>query len=349
MRLSVIIPVYNSEKHLSRCLDSLLDQGLQQHDFEILIVNDGSTDGSRRIAEHYAQENACVTIINKKNGGAGSARNLGMDYAKGDYVYFIDSDDYLMPNCLDILLERSDLYDLDILTFLTKSVHSSDDSVTESHNFNFSFGDALCSPILTGEAYVANVNYKNEVWWYLINREFLKKSEIRFLEGRWLEDVIVSINLILKSNRIAHLRLDAHRQVITDGSAMTNRESEHYLEIIRDIQYAALNFDPIIKSLERKQANPDCIMRVKTRQQSLVFFSMIRMLKSKMSFEEVKIRMNEMKRINAYPLDSFLGKDYSGIVYQILTRLFKTENRYYFLFRMINPVFRLQHKVMKAI
>lgn len=347
MKLSIIIPVYNVEKYVAKCLDSLLDQGLDHKLYEIIIINDGSTDTSSNIAQNYAKIHDHITVIDKKNGGAGSARNRGMDSAKGKYIYFIDPDDFLISNCLTELVETCEHHDLDILTFMSKSYSaksSKDKSLLERKDFKGSFGDNLFSPIVNGIEYITNVNYRNEVWWFLINREFLKNSGMRFAEGRYLEDAAFSIELILKSKKIAHLQLDAHRYRVTPGSAMNNLEPNHYLKIIRDIQKAVLDYNPIIAKLESDRAHPDCIVRVKARQQSLVFFSMTRMLKSTMSFEEVKLRMKKMISINAYPLDAFLGKDFNDVAYHILMQFYKTEGRFYFLFRFVNPFFKLRYK-----
>lgn len=346
MKLSIIIPVYNVEKYVGKCLDTVLDQNLDVEDYEVIIVNDGSTDDSLKIVQSYADINHHFKIIDKENGGAGSARNRGMDSAKGKYVYFIDPDDYLISNCLSKLIETSEEHNLDILTFLSKSYCDTSlkgKSLFEKKDFSGSFGDNMISPIVNGEKYVANVKYRSEVWWFLINREFLNTTGLRFVEGRYLEDVAFSIALILEAKRMAHLQLDGHRYRVTPGSAMNNIEPNHYLKIIRDIQNAALAFNPIIKTLETKKANPDCIARVKARQQSLVFFAMIRMFKSTMSFEEVKLRMSQMIGINAYPLNFFLGKDYNGLKYEILVKLLNTERRFYFFFRLLNPFFKLKY------
>lgn len=351
MKLSIIIPVYNSEKHIVQCLNSVLNQGLDKRDYEVIIVNDGSTDNSLEIAQSFAFKNHHIKVIDKDNGGAGSARNLGMDCAEGNYIYFIDSDDYLMENSLNKVLKICEDQKLDILTFLSKpfSASSKGELILKKNNFDVSFGDNILSPVVTGLDYVANVNYRSEVWWFMVNREFLKNSEIRFVEGRYLEDVVFSIDLILKAKQMAHLKLDAHRYRIAPGTAMTSQESSHYLRIIRDLQNAATKFDPIIKELENKNAIPECVTRVKARQQSFVFFSMMRMLKSTMSFEEVKKRMREMAHINAFPLDSFLGEDYNGLHYQILVSLFKTKRRFYFLFQLLNPIIKLRYKFINPI
>lgn len=347
MRLSIVIPVYNVEKYLRNCLDSVLDQDLQPIDYEIIIVNDGSTDGSLQIAQDYAKLNPHIKVIDKKNGGVASARNCGMDAAIGKFIYFIDSDDYLESNCLKKLVDTCEDERLDILTFLSSSFTDSSSALrllmTEK-DFSNSFGNQMLSPIVAGDEYVANVNYKSEIWWFLMDREFLKNTGIRFLEGRWLEDVIFSIQIILKAKRIAHLQLDVHRYRIAPGTAMTSKEPSHYLKIIRDLQNAAGFFVPVISDLEKRNVNPECIRRIKARQQSSVFFSMIRMLKSTMTFDEVKLRMDEMSKIKAFPLNSFLGKDYKGITYHILVKLFNSKRRFYFFFRLLNPLLKQRYK-----
>jgi len=347
MRLSIIIPFYNVEKYIAECLDSVLDQGLHTKDYEIILVSNQSTDDSFKIAQSYAQLNDHIKVMEKESGGIGSARHFGMDVAKGEYIYFLDSDDYLLSNSLKKLVDACDHNKLDILTFRSSSfsdLSSNDDSISNKKKFSVSSEGNTVSQIVTGEEYVANVKYRSEVWSYITNREFLKKSGIRFVEERYLEDVVFSINLFLRAERMAHLGLDAHRYRVRPGSAMTTKMPSHYLKIIRDLQYAVLDFEPIIETLENKSAHPDCITRVKDRQRSLLFFSMIRMLNSTMKFDEVKSRMNEMMNTKAYPLDSSSGKDYNSITYQILFSLFRTKRRFYLFFRLVNPILKLRNR-----
>ncbi|MGC1631753.1 MAG: glycosyltransferase, partial [Gelidibacter sp.] len=335
MRLSIIIPVYNIEKYVSQCLDSVLDQDIDANDYEIIIVNDGSTDGSLRVIQNYAKTHDHIKVIDKKNGGVGSARNWGMDAAQGKYIYFLDPDDYLISNSLKVLVDTSEGHNLDILTFL--SDFFSDSSLknpTTANNLPLDTSvEHAISPVTTGEDYLENEYYRVEVWWFIINREFLKNSEIRFIEGRWMEDAIFSLELFLKAERMAHVKLDVHRHRKTSGTAMTKKEPTHYLKVIRDIQNVAITYDSVIKMLENKNTNPGSLARIKAKQESFVFFSMMRMLQSTMSFEEVKRRMSDMSRINAYPINSFLGKDYNRIDYKILVPLFNKKRRFYFFFK----------------
>jgi glycosyltransferase involved in cell wall biosynthesis len=345
MWLSIIIPVYNVEKYISKCLTSAINQGIDPNDYEIIIVNDGSTDGSYKIAEHFATLYTHVKLIDKENGGVSSARNVGLNLAAGKYVYFLDSDDFLISNSFKKIIETCESHNLDVLTFESSSFSSAastDNSISTNTNFDTSSNQEKLSDVTTGEVYVANMNYGGEVWLYVINHKFLKTSGIKFVEGKLLEDAIFTISVFLVAKRMAHLKLDAHRYRVAAGSAMTNKESSHYLQIIRDLLGAAIAFDPIIKKLKSEKANPGCIERLKARQQSFVFFSMIRMLKSTMTLNEVKQRINEVIVADAYPLDAFLGKDYNGIKYQLLVRLFNTERRFYFFFQLVNPVLKLK-------
>lgn len=103
-RLSIIVPVYNAEDYLDRCLISILEQGFTS--YEVILVDDGSTDASPLICDRYSATDPRFRTIHKKNGGVSSARNAGLDLAKGEYVMFVDSDDALLPDALDVLFEH---------------------------------------------------------------------------------------------------------------------------------------------------------------------------------------------------------------------------------------------------
>ena len=113
--VSVIVPIYNVAPWLEDCLTSLEKQTLKN--IEVILVNDGSTDGSREIAARYAQRNGNFTLIDRENGGLSAARNTGLDRARGEYVYFLDSDDYLVENALEILYTKASQENLDVLIF----------------------------------------------------------------------------------------------------------------------------------------------------------------------------------------------------------------------------------------
>lgn len=104
-RISIIVPVYNTEQYLPRCIDSILSQSFT--DFELLLIDDGSSDGSGQICDAYAEKDNRIRVFHKENGGVSSARNLGLDNAVGEWIYFVDSDDELLPDGLQVLFDNT--------------------------------------------------------------------------------------------------------------------------------------------------------------------------------------------------------------------------------------------------
>ena len=120
--ISIIIPIYNSEKYIVKCLDSILTQDCQ--DFELLLINDGGTDNSVNIINSYKDKR--IRIYNQENKGAGSARNLGLKYAIGKYIFFIDSDDFILQNYLSVMLKFMKEYDADIVACQYKNKNTTE-------------------------------------------------------------------------------------------------------------------------------------------------------------------------------------------------------------------------------
>ena len=138
MKLSIIVPVYNVARYLRKCVDSLLAQDLPASDYEIILVDDGSTDGSAAICDEYASrssvhplahssiEGPLIRVIHQPNAGVGAARNAGLKVAKGEYVCFVDSDDYWEPNVLGALMAQIERDNLDVLRFDYRNVRIAD-------------------------------------------------------------------------------------------------------------------------------------------------------------------------------------------------------------------------------
>ncbi|CAM4382369.1 glycosyltransferase [Zobellia nedashkovskayae] len=330
MKLSIIIPCYNMELYLQECVDSLLNQKLNPDEYEIIIVNDESKDNTLKIALDYSKQNDHIKVIDKKNAGVGAARNSGYDLAQGDYVYFLDPDDYLAENTLPVLLKLAIDNDLDILTFKTKSV------VEKKYPVSDNLGDQLATlTIEDGISYVAHRKHQNEIWWYLIKRDFIKNTGIRFIEGKWMEDAILTAELFCQAKRMAHINLDTHRYRILPTSAMRNKSPEHYNKVIYDNANAAHAFDKLILTIPSNHPNAEaCIKRLKTRQQSFVFFLMVRLMKSDISVSEIPAMLSDFEKIDAYPLKKFIGEDYHGIGYSCLVFVFNRKP-------LINPFIKM--------
>ncbi|WP_224490192.1 glycosyltransferase [Robertkochia flava] len=342
MKLSIILPTYNQEKLLGRCLDSLLNQQLDSREYEIIIVNDESKDNTLEVARSYESRYPNVKVIDRKNGGAGAARNTGMDAAEGDYLHFVDPDDYVTEDCYRHLIALTDTLHPEILCFEHKKTKEGND-VIPLNPYQLSLKDYQ---IFSGPEYIATHKYHNEVWWYLIRKDFILSKGIRFIEGKWMEDVILTPTLFLQVEKLVKTNLDVYRHVIMPNSAMTRKEPSHYNKLIKDIEDATYVFNDLINSIPEDNATSiACRKRIKTKQQSLVFFMLVRLMKSNLPINTISPKLNGFKNIKAYPLDQFVGEDYQGAGYSILTLIFNNEKVMYPFMKVFRSVYRPALKI----
>ena len=170
--------------HIGKCLNSLIAQNLPEEEYEIIVMNDGSTDDSVSLVENYIKKYPNISLYTHKNSGLGVTRNMAIKLAKGNYIYFLDSDDYLAENTLVNIIEVAEKNSLDILTFKSKRAYNYDLVKSETP---LEFLPSI--EIKEGIDYIGDIGFRNEVWWYVIRREFLlnSRSEIyrRQMDGRW--------------------------------------------------------------------------------------------------------------------------------------------------------------------
>ena len=219
-KISVIVPVYNVEEYLDECLDSIINQTLK--DIEIICVNDGSTDNSLSILESYEKLDERIKVLSKENGGQSSARNLGMENSKGDFIYFADSDDYLELNALEKLYHISSLLDLDILIF--KQLIFEDETYEKftSDYYQMSF----LKPYM-GKIFDINT-FGEEILDIAVSppSKLFKRSlisSIKFPEGLIFEDNLFFAEAMLKAKRVSFLDKHFYNRRIRNDSTTTNK------------------------------------------------------------------------------------------------------------------------------
>lgn len=182
--VSVIVPVYNVEEYIDECLESIVNQSY--NNLEIILVNDGSTDGSGKKCEQWAKIDSRIMIVNKRNGGLSSARNAGLSCSKGDYISFVDSDDMVNEKMVQIALEN--ICTADILTFRYCNLHANDVEKYEIRNIesNKYTGDEMAHMLLRGDDRASI-----PVWRNLYKRDLIKN--MTFVEGIYYEDIAFSL------------------------------------------------------------------------------------------------------------------------------------------------------------
>jgi CDP-glycerol glycerophosphotransferase len=191
--ISVIVPVYNVEKYLSQCLENLIFQTYKN--IEIIIVDDGSPDKSADIYNKYAAIDCRISIIKQENAGLSAARNKGMSLAKGDYIHFMDSDDYIDLNYYEKMLETAEQTQADMVCSGT--------CVLEDERFSITFNQRIIFTAVDDKINATKIYRAAGVWRFLYKRSFIEKMKLSFELGRLFEDVIFSTLAAYHSNKIA--------------------------------------------------------------------------------------------------------------------------------------------------
>ena len=233
MNLSIIVPVYNVEAFLKKCVDSLLDQDLSQDDYEIILVDDGSTDGSGALCDALAAANGNIHVIHQQNRGLSGARNAGIPAAKGNYVIFVDSDDFLEPNVLGGLVRQMKDKQLDILRFNYQNVNM-DGEVFEPNKYvkpYVNYSGEVCD----GETFLnERLGFACYAWQFMVKSSIIRKDGNAFKEGIYFEDVEWTPRILLQARRVASTDTIVYNYLFRTGSIARNADHEKKRKAIRD-------------------------------------------------------------------------------------------------------------------
>lgn len=227
-KVSVIVPVYNVEKYLEQCLDSLLAQTLQN--IEIICVDDASTDGSLRILKKYVGMHENIKIVcQQDNLGQSAARNLGLSVARGEFIYFCDSDDYLLENTLETLVRRAEKDNLDIVFFdLFPFADDGDElkiqNVRKYYSRNKNYLDTYTGISLFCQM-KDNNDYLCQPCSYMTRSSYLLENHIKFYEGIIHEDELFTLQLMAKAKRCGYVSEQFYRRRMHSNSTMTKDKS----------------------------------------------------------------------------------------------------------------------------
>ena len=195
MILSIIVPVYNTEKYLVRCVESLENQDIPHDRYEIVLINDGSTDDSLFIANQLSGKYNNIIVKTQINKGQAAARNVGLSVAKGEYIWFVDSDDYIKCNCLNELLSVMEKHKLEIFGFRF-SYMSNDKQI-----FECNIQKVLLNVIRSGKFYILNGFYPGTSVCYIYLSQYLKEHNLIFKEGIVNEDVEIMSRIMSYASR----------------------------------------------------------------------------------------------------------------------------------------------------
>lgn len=244
-KISVIVPVYNAEKYLSRCAESILSQTYQN--IELILVNDGSNDGSLQLCRQIAKKDPRAKVLDKPNGGAASARNLGLDHATGDFIGFCDADDYLDSNMLEIMLKTLLENNLDTLECTSKVWDEAGKLLqTDADDGNIYIESSVDS---IRRIYLRQGNVHLAV--RLTNSAVLQ--DLRIPEGKRVEDFYFTILLLMRVKTNGRIHCPFYNYTLSDGSVTRSATGSIYLDALYfyDRSVEALNEWDVSFSVEQ--------------------------------------------------------------------------------------------------
>ncbi len=239
MELSIIIPMYNAVSSIERCLVSTQRQNIAKTDYEVIVINDGSTDNSLEVADRVASRYSNIKLYSQENGGLSRARNAGLDKAKGDYIFFLDSDDCIAENCLEKIISKCKEHNLDILRICAANVI---DGVPK-RRFTLNEDKVVKGIEELRKWVVACAPFS------ICRRAFLNKHDLRFFPGIFHEDNEFTPRVYYFAERVASINDIMYFVYQTPGSITRSVNVKKTLDMIIVIQ----NLDEFYQKYVRKE------------------------------------------------------------------------------------------------
>ena len=242
VKISVIIPVYNVEKYIEKCLDSIANQTMK--DIEIIIVNDGSEDDSETVIKHWMKNNKTIKIkyLQKENGGLSDARNFGVPHATGKYIAFIDSDDYIDKDLFGNLEKYID-EDIDIIKFKMKTVDENGNILEklEGPVFQKCTGEEAFEKLCTEDKFI------DPACIYLYRRDFFIKNKFKYAVGTYHEDFGLTPLIIINAKRFVSTNEMGYNYLQRDNSITGNENIQKDIKKAKDL---LRHYDNMIKKID---------------------------------------------------------------------------------------------------
>ena len=231
LKLSVIVPIYKVEQYLPKCIESLLSQDLMPEEYEVILVDDGSPDRCGAICEEFAARHAHIKVVHRENGGLSAARNTGIRIAQGEYVQFVDSDDYLEANVLKSLVEKMDKGGLDILRYNYQNVNERYE-VFEPNKVSKPFVDYR-DEVCDGLSFLTDrLGFGCYAWQFMLRRKLL--DDCVFKEGIYFEDTEWTPRMLLKAKHVTSTNLMVYNYLMRQGSITQSVDEKKKRKVLDD-------------------------------------------------------------------------------------------------------------------
>lgn len=248
MIVSIIVPVYNVEAYLKKCVHSLLAQDLRQDEYEVILVDDGSTDSCGAMCDAFAAAYGNIHVIHQQNKGLSGARNTGLAAAAGEYIQFVDSDDFLSPDVLGALVGQMEDQNLDILRFNYQNVNM-DGEVFEPNKYSKPFVD-YSSGVCDGITFLnERLGFACYACQFLVKASLLQQEGNGFKEGIYFEDVEWTPRILLQAGRVASTETVVYNYLFRSDSIARNVDLDKKRKAIWDKLAILAGFDNLRREI----------------------------------------------------------------------------------------------------
>ncbi|PXV62335.1 glycosyltransferase involved in cell wall biosynthesis [Dysgonomonas alginatilytica] len=279
--------------YLERCVGSILNQGIKESLFEIIIVNDGSTDNSAQVINDLAKDSPCIKYLHTENQGLGAARNKGMNVARGKYFFFVDSDDYLFDNSLPELFRYAESDTSDIIGFDWAQVYSDGSALKKKREAS------IYNSLMSGAEYLSKLNLSGGVCPYLFSASFLKERSIVMPEGIYHEDELFLSESFIYAHQIVFIDRLVYAYYQREDSITNSKDKNQVSRRISDTLYV---LDQLVTLEERTNLNELQKEGLRRKIISLTTDFIVNLIRFRVDKAQVKSNIQELSNRKLYPL-----------------------------------------------
>jgi glycosyltransferase involved in cell wall biosynthesis len=330
-KISIVIPMYNVANYLEKSISSVFNQGMDVTEFELILVNDGSTDSSLEVAQEFVKNKSNVKIISQVNKGLGGARNTGINNSEGLYILFLDADDWFLPNCISKLFEIAIQNKLEILEFGAQGV-----LLNGQIKFEHSFESGN---VLNGFEYYNNCVTLHSACNKMYSKDFIYSNNLRFTEHIYIEDFEFNTRALSKAKRVMGFG-DIVAQFLQSPNSITRNQSLSVAKKRIDDLTIVLEKTKNCYLLENNPLNADTFVFFNQRLTFLNISIFFQVIKNSLEFKDMKqirsdLQFKELLYIN------FRLKNRSKEIFRLLLR------HCFFLFLFIIPILKINSFKLK--
>ena len=311
MKLSIIIAMYNAINTISKCIYSVINSSLSESDYEIIVINDGSTDTSAEIVAEIQSKHDNIILINKENGGQSTARNIGFERAKGKYIFSLDSDDYIDSDLLSDLIQYADENNLDMVPIFFKK--HKNNSICKSKDIY-----PLINTPMTGVEFMNKFVVSGCMWRYLYKRDIIVNNSLKLIEGVFHEDEEFVIKYMIYAKRIMYNRLPIYNYLVHDNSTINKPNLEHRIRLLNDLIIVITEINTLIK---KHEYNHELIRGLSIKKEQLLIGIFTRIYNEMIPSTNIVELLKKLREEEFYPLQL----KYSPIKFKIAAYFFNKE------------------------